>query len=57
MSNNQKTHFFLAAISGFLALIWAFIYSQNQSALALIWVIVDIIAMALNYVCAYEENE
>lgn len=57
MSNNQKTHFFLAAISGFLALIWAFIYSQTQNTLALIWVIVDIIAMALNYVCAYNENE
>ena len=57
-NNNQKrTHLFLAAISGLLALMWAFIYSQNQSALALIWVIIDIIAMALNYVCANDENE
>ena len=58
MSNNQKkTHLLLAAISGLLALIWAFIYSQNQSTLALIWVIVDIITMVLNYVCAHDENE
>lgn len=58
MSNNQKrTHLFLTAINGLLALMWAFIYSQTQSTLALIWVIVDIIIMALNYVCAYIEDE
>ena len=46
-NNNQKiTHLFLAAISGLLALMWAFIYSKNHSTLALIWVIIDIITMA-----------
>lgn len=58
MSNNQKrTHLLLTAISGLFALIWAFIYSKNQSTMALIWVIVDIIYMALNYVCARDEEE
>lgn len=58
MSNNQKKiHLFLTAINGLLALMWAFIYSQTQSTLALIWVIIDIIIMALNYVCAYIEDE
>lgn len=54
--NLRKLHLLLTAISGLFALIWAIIYSQNQSTMALFWVIVDIISMALNYVCA-EDGE
>ena len=54
--NLKKLHLLLTAISGLFALIWAFIYSQNQSTMALFWVIVDIISMVLNYICATDEE-
>ena len=54
--NLKKICLLLAAISGFFALIWAFIYSKNQSTMAIFWMIVDIIYMVLYYICATDEE-